>query len=202
MHKIADRPKIAELGDRTPDRFAGWQFTADVLDRLVVAGPSCEVAGVPWTAFRQRRRLVSCNRPRRGPSSGQSQPRAQVSGLRNHLDRDLVDDADIEAGVHKMADSVWDWCAGHSSSGRTMTLKIKYADFQQITRSRSAPTAITTRQALRQLSLSLVRPLMPTTKATGDLCYLSRYRSCWRLTASTAHDRRCAIPGLKKGSCR
>ena len=49
----------------------------------------------------------------------------------------------------------------HGLTARTVTVKIKYANFQQITRSRSCPEAITSRATIEQLSLDLLRPLFP-----------------------------------------
>ena len=43
-------------------------------------------------------------------------------------------------------------------------MKVKFADFHQVTRSRSFPTAITWRDLLRRESVELVRTLLPTSK--------------------------------------
>ena len=45
-----------------------------------------------------------------------------------------------------------------------MTVKIKYADFQQITRSRSRPGLVATHDDLLATSLELVRGTLPTPK--------------------------------------
>ncbi len=45
--------------------------------------------------------------------------------------------------------------------GRTMTVKVKYVDFQQITRSRSGFSPIASRAELEQSGLELLRPLFP-----------------------------------------
>jgi hypothetical protein len=44
---------------------------------------------------------------------------------------------EIEAGVIDMADDVWAWCEKNQSFGSTVTVKIKYADFRIVTRSRT-----------------------------------------------------------------
>ncbi len=44
--------------------------------------------------------------------------------------------------------------------GRTVTVKVKYADFQQATRSRSGAAPVT-QVALEQVSMDLLRPLFP-----------------------------------------
>ena len=43
-----------------------------------------------------------------------------------------------------------------------MTLKVKYADFHQITRSRSLSHDIQSRERLERMSLELLSPLTPT----------------------------------------
>ena len=45
-----------------------------------------------------------------------------------------------------------------------MTLKVKYADFQQITRSRTGQALFSTRAEIEQLSYGLLEPLFPLTK--------------------------------------
>src|SRR5580692_10613072 len=51
-----------------------------------------------------------------------------------------------------------------TGSGRTVTLKMKYADFQQITRSRTGQALFSTRAEIEQLSYALLEPLFPVTK--------------------------------------
>jgi DNA polymerase-4 len=63
-----------------------------------------------------------------------------------------------------MADDVWAWCEKANAFGRTVTVKVKFADFRQVTRSRSYPTAISRHDVLRQASVELVRTLLPTAK--------------------------------------
>jgi nucleotidyltransferase/DNA polymerase involved in DNA repair len=46
----------------------------------------------------------------------------------------------------------------------TVTLKVKYADFQQITRSRTGQALFSTRAEIEQLSYALLEPLFPVTK--------------------------------------
>jgi DNA polymerase-4 len=86
------------------------------------------------------------------------------SGSETTFARDLTIAAEIEAGVEAMADEVWAWCEKAKAFGRTVTVKVKFADFQQITRSRSFQGPITRRDLLRQLSVELVRMLLPTAK--------------------------------------
>lgn len=86
------------------------------------------------------------------------------SGSETTFDRDLIDPSDIRAGVLRMADDVWRWCDARQAFGRTVTVKVKYGDFQQITRSRSQAAAVTTQETLRRLALELINSVLPPEK--------------------------------------
>jgi DNA polymerase-4 len=86
------------------------------------------------------------------------------SGSETTFERDLAASAEIEAGVEAMVDDVWAWCEGANAFGRTVTVKVKFADFQQVTRSRSFAMAIVRHDLLRLASVELVRTLLPTAK--------------------------------------
>ncbi|MFZ0602981.1 MAG: DNA polymerase IV, partial [Roseiarcus sp.] len=63
-----------------------------------------------------------------------------------------------------MADDVWAWCEKTNCRGRTVTVKIKWANFQISSRSRSMETAIETRDKLHELALELIRTVFPPQK--------------------------------------
>ncbi|QIG80036.1 DNA polymerase IV [Stakelama tenebrarum] len=86
------------------------------------------------------------------------------SGSETTFRSDLTDVAEIEAGVLGQADSVWRWCETAQRFGRTVTVKVKFADFRQITRSRSQSAPVRTQEALREASLTLIRGVLPTQK--------------------------------------
>jgi DNA polymerase IV len=62
----------------------------------------------------------------------------------------LIDPVQIEAGVIAMAEDVWAWCEKTNARGRTVTVKIKWADFQISTRSRSMEMTVQSREKLNQ----------------------------------------------------
>jgi DNA polymerase IV len=66
--------------------------------------------------------------------------------------------------VIAMADDVWAWCEKANARGRTVTVKIKWADFQISTRSRSMESAIQARHGLHEVALDLVRSVFPPPK--------------------------------------
>ncbi len=83
------------------------------------------------------------------------------SGAETTFAEDLTAPADIEAGVAEMAGDVWRWCEKTGVYGRTVTVKIKFTDFKQITRSRSLATPVNTAGTLREISLALARSVYP-----------------------------------------
>jgi DNA polymerase-4 len=83
------------------------------------------------------------------------------SGSETTFARDLTSAQDIEAGVLAMAEDVWAWCARARAFGRTVTVKVKFADFRIVTRRRTVGREIADPDALRSLSLGLVRALFP-----------------------------------------
>ena len=86
------------------------------------------------------------------------------SGSETTFHNDLTDPATIEAGVAAMADDVWDWCEKTGGRGRTVTVKIKWADFQQTTRSSSSRSPVDSRAKLQDVSLCLIRAVLPPAK--------------------------------------
>ena len=99
----------------------------------------------------------------RGRDEREVQPdrERKSSGSERTFPEDLTDPARIEAGVIAMADEVWGWCEKANSRGRTVTVKIKWANFQITTRSRSIETTIETRDRLREVALDLIRSVFP-----------------------------------------
>lgn len=82
-------------------------------------------------------------------------------GSETTFDEDLLAPARIEAGLREMADDVWRWCAKTNMRGRTVTIKVKWQDFQISTRSRTLAQEIDDPQTLQEQSLALLRLLYP-----------------------------------------
>lgn len=59
-----------------------------------------------------------------------------------------------------MVDKVWRHCRG-----RTVTLKVKFADFEIMSRSRSVPSLLESRNNLATLAVNLLDATMPLPKA-------------------------------------
>jgi nucleotidyltransferase/DNA polymerase involved in DNA repair len=82
-------------------------------------------------------------------------------GAENTFPDDLFSYEAARDALHEIIDKVWSYCEGSGIRGRTVTLKVKFANFQQITRSRTGQMQIRTRSELEQLSNALLEPLFP-----------------------------------------
>jgi len=85
------------------------------------------------------------------------------SGSETTFTEDLTNPAAIEAQIAEQADDVWAWCAKAHSFGRCVTVKIKYADFRIVTRSRTFNAPVESRDALQDICRALVRTVYPLT---------------------------------------
>ena len=85
-------------------------------------------------------------------------------GAENTFSVDLFTFEAARDALAPIIDKVWRHCESTGTRGRTVTLKIKYADFQQITRSQSLRGVIEGRLALEEISLELLRAQFPMTK--------------------------------------
>ena len=63
--------------------------------------------------------------------------------------------------LREIIDKVWGYCERSGIRGRTVTLKVKFGNFQIITRSRTGQMQIMTRGELEQLGDGLLEPLFP-----------------------------------------
>ena len=83
------------------------------------------------------------------------------SGSETTFHEDLTELSAVETGITAMADEVWQWCQEANSFGRTVTVKIKYADFHQVTRSKTMMSPVDNHDDLREISRELVRTVFP-----------------------------------------
>jgi DNA polymerase-4 len=87
------------------------------------------------------------------------------SGSETTFQEDTTDPTAVEAGVIAMANDVWAWCEKTQVFGRTVTVKIKFSDFHQVTRSRSFPASVAMIDQFRRASVDLLRSVFPLMQA-------------------------------------
>jgi DNA polymerase-4 len=90
-------------------------------------------------------------------------PYKSVSAERT-FDVDLVDAQALAAELERVAGFAWARVERAAVAGRTVTLKVKFADFTIITRSKSFPTPITGQDEFLGAGQALLAALMPVPK--------------------------------------
>ncbi|MGJ5045170.1 DNA polymerase IV [Bradyrhizobium sp. HKCCYLRH1062] len=85
-------------------------------------------------------------------------------GAENTFSTDLTDFEPMLAELQPLIDKVWQHCETSGNRGRTVTLKVKFADFEIITRSRSVANLVASREDLARLSVALLQSEMPLAK--------------------------------------
>jgi len=85
-------------------------------------------------------------------------------GAENTFSNDLTEFEAMAAELQPLIDKVWQHCEDKGARGRTVTLKLKFNDFEMITRSRSVPVAVLSRAELERLLVALLQNEMPFSK--------------------------------------
>jgi DNA polymerase-4 len=86
-------------------------------------------------------------------------------GAENTFSTDLSEFDAMAAELEPLIDKVWRHCETVGTRGRTVILKVKFADFEIITRSRSASSVVASRDDLAHLAIGLLEDNMPLPKA-------------------------------------
>jgi DNA polymerase-4 len=85
-------------------------------------------------------------------------------GAENTFSTDITDFHTLVVELEPLIDKVWQHCEDKGARGRTVTLKVKFNDFELMTRSRSVPVAVSSRLDLQRLSVALLQNEMPLPK--------------------------------------
>ena len=82
-------------------------------------------------------------------------------GAENTFSADLMTLEAASDALAPLADKVWTHVGKHRLQGRTVTLKVKFSDFQQITRARSMGAAVTGRDQMLAVARDLAAGVLP-----------------------------------------
>ncbi len=85
-------------------------------------------------------------------------------GAETTFERDLRAVPDLLRELGPLADKAWAGSQRAGAVGRTVTLKVKYADFEQVTRRRTGPGPVPDRDALMEAASDLLRAMAPLPK--------------------------------------
>lgn len=85
-------------------------------------------------------------------------------GAETTFHADLFTAEEARTALEPLITKVWSYCERSTLKSRTVTLKAKYADFQQITRSRTLDAPIASRAEIEEVVSFLLQPLFPVSK--------------------------------------
>jgi DNA polymerase-4 len=86
-------------------------------------------------------------------------------GAEDTFVEDLIAEADLVAELDRISRTVWRRIEEKEISGRTVTLKVKFRDFQILTRAKSLDRAVAGRDEFLDIGCALLRTLMPLAKS-------------------------------------
>jgi len=94
-------------------------------------------------------RRVKANRPRKSV------------GAERTLDKDISSGSALRDVLARIIEITWKRIESSKSEGRTVTLKLKHADFSQLTRARSLPRAVASRDEFAAIGHALLDEVLP-----------------------------------------
>ncbi|GAO39068.1 DNA polymerase IV [Sphingomonas changbaiensis NBRC 104936] len=82
-------------------------------------------------------------------------------GAERTFDTDLKGEGELREALDRVADAAWMRIERHGARGRTLTLKLRYADFRTITRARTLASVFAERTSFGEEGWALLAALMP-----------------------------------------
>ncbi|MGO7530870.1 DNA polymerase IV [Rhizobium leguminosarum] len=102
-------------------------------------------------------------------------------GAEDTFSQDIHSHEPARAGLQPLIEKVWSYCEANEIGAKTVTLKVKYADFSQITRSKTVPAPLPAIAELEDVVDMLLAPIFPPRKGIRllgvSLSSLERRRS-------------------------
>ncbi|ACE94227.1 DNA-directed DNA polymerase protein (plasmid) [Rhizobium etli CIAT 652] len=85
-------------------------------------------------------------------------------GAEDTFSQDLHAYEPARQGLQPLIEKVWGYCEANGIGAKTVTLKVKYADFHQITRSKTVPTLLRGITELEEIISLMLAPIFPPRK--------------------------------------
>ncbi|ANL31180.1 DNA polymerase IV 3 (plasmid) [Rhizobium phaseoli] len=82
-------------------------------------------------------------------------------GAEDTFSHDLHAYEPARQGLQPLIEKVWGYCEANAIGAKTVTLKVKYADFNQITRSKTVPTLLRGITELEEIISLMLAPIFP-----------------------------------------
>lgn len=145
------------VGPKTAERMAklGLHLGADLRaqDMAFLTGKFGKMAGYLYRACRGiDHRPVRADRIRKS-----------VGGERTYSE-DLFEPIQLEQALERIVDIVWERIEKNKARGKTVTLKVKFQDFRQITRAKSEEDYVADKPAFAAIAHTLLSALLPVPK--------------------------------------
>ena len=153
LHALPIR-RLWGVGPVTAQRLAGYGIS-NVAD----------LAGVPeatlarWVGGEAARHLLALSW-NRDPRPVQARPRARSVGAQSTFGRDVRDSAEHDRVLLALAQRVGRRMRAKERAGRCVTVRIRFADFETITRSVTLPAPVCTTDALYCIARALTRDVL------------------------------------------
>ncbi|MBB2830134.1 UNVERIFIED_ORG: DNA polymerase-4 [Rhizobium esperanzae] len=85
-------------------------------------------------------------------------------GAEDTFSQDLHAYGPARQGLQPLIEKVWGYCEANGIGAKTVTLKVKYADFNQITRSKTVPNLLRGITELEEIISRMLAPIFPPRK--------------------------------------
>lgn len=148
------------------------------------SGLEGENARLPRRTFREARTIFLWDRPRHRHRQVKPDRERKSVGAEDTFAEDIHSYELAREGLQPLIEKVWGYCDANEIGAKTVTLKVKYADFSQITRSKTTPGTLSAITDLEEVVAQLLVPLFPPRKGIRLLgVSLSSLERRWSDTA-------------------
>jgi DNA polymerase-4 len=139
----ATQARLAEIGVTTIGQLA--QHSPDAVQRLLGHAVGARLTALSWN---------------RDPRPVQTQRRARSAGAQSALGRQPATDRVVKPTLHHLADRIGARLRARSLAGRTITVRVRFADLRSVTRSVTLSSPLSATRALAETAEELVRGVL------------------------------------------
>jgi DNA polymerase-4 len=139
----ATEARLARIGVATIGQLA--ESSPQSVERLLGHAVGTKLTALAWN---------------RDPRQMQTHRRAHSAGAQSALGRKPTIERVLKPTLHHLADRIGARLRARSLAGRTITVRVRFADLRSVTRSRTLPAPISATRALAEIAEELVRGVL------------------------------------------
>jgi DNA polymerase IV len=187
----ATEARLAEIGVTTIGQLA--RSSPDSVERLLGHAAGRKLTALAWN---------------RDPRPIQARRRAHSAGAQSALGRRPAIEAVFKPALHHLADRIGARLRVRSLAGRTITVRVRFADLRSVTRSRTVAAPVSATRALAEIAEELVRGVLADHRDERTISLLAISVSHLDAQAALQLDLPLGLadegsrPGTKKGVAR